>query len=342
MTLFLLGACAQPDRRRRGRAPRPARRRASAARRAGCRRRAGAARCPPGGFVPARPARRPAPADGQRVRRRPGDHRGPGARDLSRPGPAQPAGPADLPRRSVQELVDKAVAAGVNGADFGRPGVADAPATEVTVRHRRRHADRRRDRRCARPGRDDPQLTEAQQRPARSCRVRRGARRPDRRAWPAPQPYQAGGARRAGPAVRRARATTCPSRPLTKAWPGPALPGEYLSPNLKIGCVTVTGAEHDEVLAAAEGRQPRTRRGRPGGQHWSVSFRPLLPDETGCADLKAARDDPDRRAVRPATGHAARRRRRPRTATGRDRRRPSRPARPAVRLTARRADPPQR
>ena len=52
--------------------------------------------------------------------------------------------------------------------------------------------------------------------------------------------------------------------------------------------MTVTGAEQDEVLAAAKGANANTP-WTSGGKQFTVTFRPLLPDETGCADLKAAR-----------------------------------------------------
>ena len=63
---------------------------------------------------------------------------------------------------------------------------------------------------------------------------------------------------------------------------------KYLNPNVKIGCVTASGAERDAILAAAENANQNTPWGS-GGNQYTVTFRPLLPDETGCADLKAAR-----------------------------------------------------
>ena len=79
-----------------------------------------------------------------------------------------------------------------------------------------------------------------------------------------------------------------PKQPGPIAWPGPALPGEYLNPNVKIGCVAATGAELDRVLAAVDGANQNTP-WTSGGNTYSITFRPLLPDETGCADLKGAR-----------------------------------------------------
>lgn len=69
-------------------------------------------------------------------------------------------------------------------------------------------------------------------------------------------------------------------------WPGPALPGQ----DVKVGgasCTVVAGADLAPVLEAAAQarlRTPWTDRGRT----WSLSFRPLLPDESGCQDLASA------------------------------------------------------
>ncbi|MFL6112228.1 MAG: hypothetical protein ACJ786_12870, partial [Catenulispora sp.] len=71
-------------------------------------------------------------------------------------------------------------------------------------------------------------------------------------------------------------------------WPGPALPGDMLNANVGIGCVAATGAEKDKVMAAARNSTVITPWTSGGGQ-WSVTFRPLLPEEQGCAALKGAR-----------------------------------------------------
>jgi hypothetical protein len=65
-------------------------------------------------------------------------------------------------------------------------------------------------------------------------------------------------------------------------WPGPALPGKTTGP--EIGCVTATGAQAAAVLAAA-GKVTAITPWLSGGKRWTVALRPLLPDETGCADL---------------------------------------------------------
>ncbi|MBN1096223.1 hypothetical protein JKP76_09375 [Blastococcus sp. TML/C7B] len=66
-------------------------------------------------------------------------------------------------------------------------------------------------------------------------------------------------------------------------WPGPPLPGEPIGPG--ISCVVATGEVAGDVIAAARDANVLTPWATPDGALWSVAFRPLLPDETGCADL---------------------------------------------------------
>jgi hypothetical protein len=70
------------------------------------------------------------------------------------------------------------------------------------------------------------------------------------------------------------------------AWPGPALPGEAMgSADLGVGCVVAEGDQARAVLTAAAKANAATP-WTSGGKKWSVTLRPLLPDETGCADLR--------------------------------------------------------
>lgn len=69
------------------------------------------------------------------------------------------------------------------------------------------------------------------------------------------------------------------------AWPGPALPGEPTGGPPDVTCVTATGEEARAVLAAAREANAATPWVTGDGARWSVTLRPLLPDETGCADL---------------------------------------------------------
>lgn len=68
-------------------------------------------------------------------------------------------------------------------------------------------------------------------------------------------------------------------------WPGPELPGEPLDADLGLHCVTVTGADTSTLLAAAAEANQLTP-WVSGGERWQVTFRPLLPGETGCSDLR--------------------------------------------------------
>jgi hypothetical protein len=65
------------------------------------------------------------------------------------------------------------------------------------------------------------------------------------------------------------------------AWPGPELPGLPL-PDL--GCVAATGdqlAKINEAAARATAATPWTS----GAKRWTITFRPLLPEENGCATV---------------------------------------------------------
>jgi hypothetical protein len=202
------------------------------------------------------------------------------------PGPALPnLQVAQLDAAKVDQLVEQALAAGVgSGADLGRPGVADTPTTVVEVRTAKgvktASAEALTE---AMP--DDPQLTEAQ----RQARAKLAAfvEQLTDLGRSASQPYQAETlAALAMPYVKPGDGL--PEQPAPIAWPGPALPGEPMSEGLKMSCVTVTGAELGKVLAAA-GKANQNTPWTSGGNRYTLTFRPLLPDETGCADLKAAR-----------------------------------------------------
>lgn len=67
------------------------------------------------------------------------------------------------------------------------------------------------------------------------------------------------------------------------AWPGPPLPGEPVAPD--VTCVVATGEQAMAVRAAAREATVLTPWETPDGALWSVAFRPLLPDESSCADL---------------------------------------------------------
>jgi hypothetical protein len=66
-------------------------------------------------------------------------------------------------------------------------------------------------------------------------------------------------------------------------WPGPALPGEPVGAELT--CVTATGETATALQTAAADANVLTPWVTADGAQWSVTFRPLLPHESGCADL---------------------------------------------------------
>jgi hypothetical protein len=188
----------------------------------------------------------------------------------------------------LQQLVEQGAAAGVkSGADFGRPNVADAPATRVTVVT------------AAGPQvvaaealseaqAQDPQLTAAHHaaRAKLAAFVETLNGLSGAKGVPAPAAYKP------TDLAVLARPWTAPTEPLganpEKAWTGPALPGEALNANTGFGCVIVSGAQKDQVLAAA-GNATVITPWTQGGKKWALTFRPMLPDEKGCATLKGDR-----------------------------------------------------
>jgi hypothetical protein len=69
-------------------------------------------------------------------------------------------------------------------------------------------------------------------------------------------------------------------------WPGPALPGDRLEARPGLSCVVATGDRATAVLEAAGSANALTPWLGDDGARWSLLLRPLLPDETGCADLR--------------------------------------------------------
>lgn len=98
-----------------------------------------------------------------------------------------------------------------------------------------------------------------------------------------------------------------PAGSKARPWPGPALPGKQISAGTPIPCVTVTGHAATALLTAARTAVPTTP-WASGGSQWRASLRPLLPGESGCADL-AVTGGPasagDNTAQQEVTGPAA-------------------------------------
>lgn len=198
------------------------------------------------------------------------------------PGPALPnVEVRRIDAATVTQLVDKAVTAGVGKtADFGQPGVADAPTTRFTVLTDGGHVTT--EVYALSEAGESNDLTE-QQNAAR-------AKFRDLFTELTGMPEKSGTAQPYEPAALAAYASpwVAPDAALGEqpevAWPGPALPGTSLGQQLSTGCVTVTGDGVQKTLAAAAKANSATP-WTSAGKRWTVILRPLLPDESDCAKV---------------------------------------------------------
>ena len=188
---------------------------------------------------------------------------------------------------AVRDLVDRAVAAGVTETgDLGTPPVADVTSTRFTVRTGGETVTREvyaLGMGGGPRGELDPGITEEQAAArARLSELAEALR----------DPVAALGADRvSGPEPYRPEAVAAVVTPYVEVdppqaeqpWPGPALPGEPLGPGTT--CVTAEGEQAQAVLAAAAEGNAATPLVGEDGSRWSVVLRPLLPHESGCADL---------------------------------------------------------
>jgi hypothetical protein len=202
---------------------------------------------------------------------------------------------------AVDALADRAVAAGVKtGTDLGDPPVADVPTTRFTVTTDA--GTQTLDAIALTGGTDMPGLTA----PQRAARAKLTALLNDIQtatdvpaapsAGPSSAPQQPSAPQQTEPYVPTALAAV--GRPYVKSddglsaqpavpWPGPAFPGESLGDGPELGCVTASGADLAPLMAAARSANAATA-WSSGGKQWSVTFRPLLPEESGCDDLRVA------------------------------------------------------
>ncbi|MCK9896774.1 cold shock domain-containing protein [Frankia sp. AgB32] len=220
------------------------------------------------------------------------------------PGPALPN--VQLRRistASVRRLVSRAAAAGIaTERDFGQPPIADATSTRFTIRT------------ASGVGTAEvPALLEsdgtgltAHQRAARQAArdlydaltdlpgtLGRGA--VSESAAYTPTALAAIAAPKIEEPCAASPADGAPGGPCgadvgrdVRPWPGPPLPGKSVGPGSELGCVTASGDEAATLLAAAR-TAVSTTSWTSGGRQWSATFRPLLPDESSCADLTASR-----------------------------------------------------
>jgi hypothetical protein len=202
----------------------------------------------------------------------------------------------DIGRDGVEELVARALDAGVaETTDLGMPPVADAPATRFTLVTgsdtyvREAYALFETTTTDEATGGGDSGLT-ADQRAAREELLDLATSLGD---------LATGQGGEQPPPAYESDAVAAVVRPWTPSdddvgqglvpqpapWPGPALPGEPLGPLPGLTCVTATGEEGRAVVDAAQAATMLTPWLAADGSRWSVTFRPLLPHESGCADL---------------------------------------------------------
>jgi hypothetical protein len=175
---------------------------------------------------------------------------------------------------AVTDLVDAALDAGVTATgDLGSPGLADATTTTITLVTAAGTSTR--EVYALQEGQGDPALT-ADQAAARTALAdlvdRLTGVQGDGESYEPSAVAALAGSYVADPDLAR--------DPVT--WPGAPLPGESVAPG--IGCTVSAGAQASAVRSAAQdadGLTPWT----DGSATWAVTFRPLLPDESGCADL---------------------------------------------------------
>lgn len=203
------------------------------------------------------------------------------------PGPALPnVQVQQLDAATVQALADRAVAAGVGETtDLGSPPIADAPSTRFTLTTAEGTVTREvyaLAEHVVEGDGADAGLTEEQVAGRTRLQELLGALS-DVGQQPIPSESYV-------PHAVAAVATPWidPEDELVHpelAWPGPELPGEAVAGPLDAGCAVATGEQASAVLAAASSANAATP-WVSGGTRWSVAFRPLMPDESGCADLR--------------------------------------------------------
>ena len=183
---------------------------------------------------------------------------------------------------AVQDLVDRALAAGVGDrSDLGSPPIADAPSTRVTLVTASHTYVREAYALTGTP--DDTDGLTAEQHAARKelsglVDVLTGTTADGDTTGYVPSSVAA-----------LVRPWTDPQDGLVQpdaAWPGPALPGEPAGGLFDLTCVTATGDQAQALLTAAGSANAETPWVTADGNRWTVTFRPLLPDESSCADLQ--------------------------------------------------------
>ena len=200
-----------------------------------------------------------------------------GPQILSYPPPALPnLQVRRLSRADAQAMVERARAAGIGGppVDYGHPTVADEPSIRVTV------------------GDDVVEVYALGEEGGLSADQLRARRRLRELVSALTDVAPSGSDARYEPAAVAAVAT--PWRlgegdeglpePPEVAWPGPDLPGESIGP--ETGCVVAAEPRAVRDILAKAAKATSLTPWRSAGKRWTVALRPLLPDESGCADLR--------------------------------------------------------
>ena len=199
------------------------------------------------------------------------------------PGPALPnLQVTRIDRAAVQDLVDRALDAGVGeSGDLGRPPVADVPSTRFSVSTGLETIVR--EVYALETDVDESSGLTPEQISARA-ELREFLDWVSELAVGASQPYEPTAV--AALVTEYVPAEEPELTPPDTPWPGPPLPGEPFEVMLGISCVLATGDHTAPVLQAARAGNALTPWVGADGRRWSLTFRPLLPHESGCTDLQ--------------------------------------------------------
>jgi hypothetical protein len=205
------------------------------------------------------------------------------------PGPALPnLQVQELAPEEVQDLVDRALAAGVGeDIDYGRPTIADAPSTRITLvtdeGTQVTEVYALSEALSPGPGGDEPPpgLTEGQI--AARAELQQLIEDITSAATSDTGEFTADAIAAVVTEWTSTDDGLPPPEPMP--WPGPPLPGEPVDERLGVSCVAARGEAADAVLEAARDANQNTPWTSDDGTRWSLILRPLLPHESGCADL---------------------------------------------------------
>lgn len=192
----------------------------------------------------------------------------------------------DVGRDGVRALAERALAAGVaEPGDLGTPPLADVPSTRFTLTTAEGTHVREVYGLTETAGMADSGLTE-EQLAARQELQDLFAEVTDLALASAPEEVPSSWTPAAVAAIVRPWTAPDDLPPGPEVpWPGPPLPGEPLGRLPGVGCVVATGDQAVAVRTAAADASVLTPWTTPDGARWLVTLRPLLPDESGCADL---------------------------------------------------------